>query len=193
MKKIAVFCGASSGFSPEYRHAATDLGKYLAANTITMVYGGGKIGIMGVIAEAMLAHRGEVMGVIPHFLKNEELAHEGISEMLVVQSMSERKVVISQLVDGYIGLAGGFGTLDEIFEALTLGQLNIEHKPIGLLNTNGFFDALLQQLDVMVREGFLKPENRNMLLVSENISDLIRQMQDYKAPLVNKFIDTVGS
>ena len=193
MKKIAVFCGASAGFNAVYREKATALGVYFVANQIAMVYGGGKIGMMGAIADAMLEKKGKVIGVIPHLLRHEEVEHSDVTEMLVSKTMSERKVAISKMVDGYIALAGGFGTLDEIFEALTLGQLGIESKPVGILNTNGFFDPMLQQLDKMVEEGFLKPENKSMLLVSESIPELINAMLTYKAPKITKVVNTVGS
>ena len=193
MRKVAVFCGASSGFKSIYKKKATELGIYFAANNIAMVFGGGKIGMMGAIADAMLEKKGKVIGVIPHLLRHEEVEHDGITEMLVSENMSDRKVIISKMVDAYIALPGGFGTLDEIFEALTLGQLGIESKPIGILNTNGFFNPLLQQLDFMVSEGFLKQENRDMLLVSESIPELIDSMYTYKAPKVTKVVNTVGS
>ena len=193
MHKIAVFCGASLGFNEVYRNDAIALGTYFAENKIAMVYGGGKIGMMGAIADAMLQNNGEVIGVIPSLLQQEEVAHSSISKMHVSRTMSERKVTISKMVDGYIALAGGYGTLDEIFEALTLGQLGIESKPVGLLNTNGFFDPLLLQLEVMVKEGFLRPENLKMLIVSKNIPDLLVQMGNYQPPTVSKLVDTVGS
>lgn len=193
MKKIAVFCGASSGFKNIYREKAAELGSYFVENKIAMVYGGGKIGMMGAIADAMLSKKGEVIGVIPHLLRHEEVEHSEVSKMLFSKTMSERKVSISKMVDGYIALAGGFGTLDEIFEALTLGQLGIETKPVGILNTNGFFDPMLQQLDKMVAEGFLKSENKAMLLVHESIPDLIEAMYAYKAPKITKLVNTVGS
>ncbi len=193
MKKIAVFCGASSGFKSIYREKAAELGNYFVQNKIAMVYGGGKIGMMGAIADAMLSKKGEVIGVIPHLLRHEEVEHSEVTEMFISKTMSERKVSISKMVDGYIALAGGFGTLDEIFEALTLGQLGIENKPVGILNTEGFFNPMLQQLDRMVTEGFLKPENKAMLLVSESIPDLIEAMYKYKAPKVTKLVNTVGS
>lgn len=193
MKKIAVFCGASSGFKNIYKEKAAELGEFFVQNNIAMVYGGGKIGMMGAIADAMLSKKGEVIGVIPHLLRHEEVEHSEVTEMLISKTMSERKVSISKMVDGYIALAGGFGTLDEIFEALTLGQLGIENKPVGILNTEGFFNPMLQQLDKMVAEGFLKSENKAMLLVSESIPDLIEAMYKYKAPKVTKLVNTVGS
>jgi uncharacterized protein (TIGR00730 family) len=158
-----------------------------------MVFGGGKIGMMGAIADEMLKNKGEVIGVIPHLLRHEEVEHNGVTKMIISKNMSDRKVIISKMVDGYIALPGGFGTLDEIFEALTLGQLGIEAKPVGILNTNGFYDAMLQQLDVMVKEGFLRKENRAMLLVHESIPELLKAMYTYRAPIVTKVVNTVGS
>lgn len=193
MKKIAVFCGSSIGFNTIYATEAVKVGNYFAKNNISLVYGGGKIGMMGKIADTIMAQNGEVIGVIPDLLRHEEVAHKEITKMIVTKKMSKRKVKISKLVDGYIALAGGFGTLDELFEALTLGQLSIENKPVGILNTNHFYDFTLKQLDVMVKEGFLKQENRDMLLVSENIEDLIKQMKAYKAPKLGKVVHTVAS
>ena len=193
MKRIAVFCGSSIGFNSVYATDAKNLGIYFSENKIGLVYGGGKIGLMGVIADTILRNQGEVIGVIPNLLRHEEVVHPFVSELIITKKMSKRKVKISKLVDGYIGLAGGFGTLDEIFEALTLGQLGIENKPIGLLNTNGYFKHTLLQLDVMVNEGFLKQENRNMVLVSEDINDLMLQMQNYIAPKLGKVVHTVAS
>jgi uncharacterized protein (TIGR00730 family) len=191
MKRIAVFCGSSKGFSEDYSKQAILLGEYFSKNQIAMVYGGGKIGIMGVIADTMITHQGEVIGVIPGLLKHEEVAHQKITQMIVTKKMSKRKVKISKLVDGYIALPGGFGTLDEIFEALTLGQLQIEKKAIGILNTNNFFHHTLKQLDHMVKEGFLKQENRDMIMVSDSIEILMEKMKTYRAPQMAKVINTV--
>jgi uncharacterized protein (TIGR00730 family) len=190
MKKIAVFCGASIGFNSIYKHDAERVGYYFAKHTIGLVYGGGKIGLMGALADKLLEQGGEVIGIIPHLLKHEEVVHSELSQLITTKTMSKRKVEISKLVDGYIALAGGFGTLDEIFEALTLGQLGIEHKPIGLLNTNNFFKPLLEQLDLMVREGFLKQANRDMVLISDTIDDLIEKMNNYSAPKIGKVVNT---
>ena len=193
MKRIAVFCGSSIGFNSVYADEAVKLGNYFASKNIGLVYGGGKIGMMGVIADTILENNGEVIGVIPHLLRHEEVAHTDITKMIVTKKMSKRKVKISRLADGYIALAGGFGTLDEIFEALTLGQLGIENKPVGILNTNGFFDHTLKQLDVMVAEGFLKATNREMLLVSTSVEELLDMMKKYTAPKVSKVVNTVAS
>jgi len=193
MNKIVVFCGSSLGFNPIYKEAAIELGNYFAKNKIGLVYGGGKIGMMGIISDTILAHNGDVIGVIPKLLEHEEVVHSGVEEMIVCKKMSDRKVIMSKLIDGYITLPGGFGTLDELFEALTLGQLHIEQKPVGLLNVNGFFDATLQQLDKMVEEGYLKPQNRELLLVATTVNELMQKMNNYKAPEIVHVINKVVS
>ena len=191
MKKIAVFCGSSLGFSSVYKNDAVKLGNYFVNNNIGLVYGGGKIGMMGVLADTIMKKNGEVIGVIPGLLRHEEVMHNNISQMIVTKTMSRRKMEISKLVDAYIALPGGFGTLDEIFEALTLGQLGIEQKPVGILNTNGFYNPLIQQLNLMVNEGYLKQSNKDMLIVSDTIEDLVTQMFSYKAPEISKIINKV--
>ena len=191
MKKIVVFCGSSLGFSPIYKEAAIAVGNYFAENKIGLVYGGGKVGMMGVLADTILAQNGDVIGVIPKLLEKEEVVHAGVEEMIVCKKMSERKVIMSKLVVGYITLPGGFGTLDELFEALTLGQLQIEQKPIGLLNINGFFDAILLQLDKMVEEGYLRPAGRDLLLVATSVPQLMQKMDAYKAPKIAPIINKV--
>jgi hypothetical protein len=191
LKKIVVFCGSSLGFSPIYKEAAIAVGNYFAENKIGLVYGGGKVGMMGVLADTILAQNGDVIGVIPKLLEKEEVVHAGVEEMIVCKKMSERKVIMSKLVVGYITLPGGFGTLDELFEALTLGQLQIEQKPIGLLNINGFFDAILLQLDKMVEEGYLRPAGRDLLLVATSVPQLMQKMGAYKAPKIAPIINKV--
>jgi uncharacterized protein (TIGR00730 family) len=193
MNRIVVFCGSSLGFKPIYKEAAVELGNYFAHNKIGLVYGGGKIGMMGALADTILAQNGEVIGVIPKLLEKEEVVHSGVEEMIVCKKMSERKVIMSKLIDGYITLPGGFGTLDELFEALTLGQLQIEQKPIGLLNVNGFFDEVLSKLDKMVEEGFLKQANRDMLFISNSVNDLMKKMNNYKTPKTEHVINKVVS
>jgi len=193
MKKVAVFCGSSLGFNEIYKNEAMKLGTHFVKNNIGMVYGGGKIGMMGVIADVIIENKGNVIGVIPGLLRHEEVAHNNITEMIVTKTMSKRKVKISKLVDGYIALPGGFGTLDEIFEALTLNQLGIEQKPVGILNTNGFFNPLISQLDLMVTEGYLKQSNKDMLLISDSVEDLIFKMMNYNAPEMTKVINKVVS
>lgn len=182
MKKIAVFCGSSLGFDPVYKESAIELGNAFVKNNITMVYGGGKIGIMGVIAETILSQGGKVIGVIPKLLEKKEVVNRDVTELIVTKKMSERKVIMSKLCDGYISLAGGFGTLDEMFEGLTMSQLQIEKKPNGILNTNGYFDHLLAQADRMIEEGFVRSSNKDLLIVSSSVDELLKKMNAYEAP-----------
>lgn len=191
MKKIVVFCGSSLGFNPVYKKAAIELGNYFVKHHIGLVYGGGKVGMMGVLADTILSQNAEVIGVIPQLLEKEEVVHSGVEEMIVCKKMSERKVIMSKLIDGYITLPGGFGTLDELFEAITLNQLHIEQKPVGLLNINGFFDATLMQIDHMVKEGYIKEENKNLLIVGNSVSDLMEKMKAYTPPKVSHVIHKV--
>jgi len=193
MNKIAIFCGASIGFKSIYGEQARELGVFLSNKNIGIIFGGGKFGMMGSIADAMLEDKAEVIGVIPHFLKLEEIEHTGISKMITTENMSDRKMIISKMVDGYIALPGGFGTMDEVMEVLTLGQLHIEQKPIAFLNTNGFFNPLIAQFDLMVQEGFLKKENRDMVLVHEDIETLYKMMENYQHPTISKLVNTVAS
>lgn len=191
MKRVVVFCGSSLGYKSVYKSAATALGHYFAKHQIGLVYGGGKIGMMGVLADAILAQQGEVIGVIPKLLQKEEVMHPKVEEMIVCKTMSKRKVLMSQLADGYITLPGGFGTLDEMFEVLTLNQLQIEQKPVGLLNVNGFFDAVLLQIDKMVDEGYVRPENKKLLIVADSVEVLMTKMQQYSAPKKRSVIQKV--
>lgn len=182
MKKIAVFCGSSLGFDPIYKQTAIELGNAFVKRDITLVYGGGKIGMMGVIAETILSQGGKVIGVIPKLLEKKEVVYREVTELIVTKKMSERKVIMSKLCDGYISLAGGFGTLDEMFEGLTMSQLQIEQKPNGILNTNGYFDHLIAQADRMIEEGFVRPSNKELLIVSDSVEDLLEKMDTYSAP-----------
>jgi len=191
MKKIVVFCGSSLGFNPIYKNAAIELGNYFVNNDITLVYGGGKIGMMGVLSETILKKGGNVIGIIPSLLKKEEVVNKNVTELIITKTMSERKVMMSKLADGYISLPGGFGTLDELFEGLTLGQLHIEQKPNGILNINGFFNHTLKQLDHMVTEGYLKKENKEMLLIGNSVSELMLKMDSYTAPKKSAVINKV--
>ncbi|CAM1373268.1 LOG family protein YvdD [Tenacibaculum litopenaei] len=191
LENVVVFCGSSMGFGEKYQTAAKALGHYFAENGISLVYGGGKVGLMGVTADAVLEKNGTAIGVIPGLLKEEEVMHNALTEMVVTETMSERKVVMSKMIDAYVTMPGGFGTLDELFEALTLQQLHIEQKPVGLLNVEGFFDPVLEQLDRMVKEGFLKPENRALLLVAATVPELMDQLRNYTAPKVEAIINKV--
>ena len=193
MKRVAVFCGSSTGFDPIYTDQAKILAQYFVTHDIGMVYGGGKVGLMGVLADHMIAKQGEVIGVIPELLRHEEVAHADISQLIVTKKMSKRKVKISRLVDGYIALPGGFGTLDELFEALTLGQLGIEQKAIGILNTNDYFKHTLNQLEHMVAQGFLKSDNLSRLIVANTVDELMRSMHSFRAPEKGEVIDKIVS
>ena len=192
MRKIAVFCGSSVGFDPIYKQAAIQLGNAFVKRDITLVYGGGKIGLMGVLAETILNQGGKVIGVIPELLKKKEVVDCNVTELIVTQTMSERKVVMSKLSDGYISLPGGFGTLDELFEGITMSQLYIEEKPNALLNTNGYYDHLLSQIERMIADGFVKSSNKELLIVSRNVEELIDKMLAYtpqkKLPATSKIV-----
>lgn len=192
MRKIAVFCGSSVGFDPIYKQAAIQLGNAFVKRDITLVYGGGKIGLMGVLAETILNQGGKVIGVIPELLKKKEVVDCNVTELIVTQTMSERKVVMSKLSDGYISLPGGFGTLDELFEGITMSQLHIEEKPNALLNTNGYYDHLLSQIERMIEDGFVKSSNKELLIVSRTVEDLIDKMLAYtpqkKLPVTSKIV-----
>lgn len=191
MKKIAVFCGSSLGFDPAYKESAIQLGNAFAERDITLVYGGGKIGMMGVLAETILSQGGKVIGVIPKLLEKKEVVNRDVTELIVTKTMSERKVIMSKLCDGYISLAGGFGTLDELFEGLTMSQLHIEHKPNAILNINGYFDHLLAQADRMIADGFVRSSNKELLIVSDTVDDLLQKMDAYEAPETTPVIDKV--
>lgn len=189
MKQVVVFCGSSSGNDPAYMAEAYQLGKTLALQNIGVVYGGAKVGLMGAVAQGSLDNGGSVIGVLPHFLSAKEIRHDGLSEMIMVETMHQRKAKMDELSDGIITLPGGFGTMEELFEMLTWAQLGLHKKPIGILNINGYYDELLALIDLMVNKQLLKPINRSMVLVADNINDLLDQMNQYKAPDVPKWID----
>jgi uncharacterized protein (TIGR00730 family) len=188
MKSVTVFCGSSSGTDPIYRLQATMLGVTLAQQNIRVIYGGAKVGLMGAVADAALSEGGQVVGVIPRFLRSKEIAHIGLTDLIMVESMHERKTKMHDLCDGIIALPGGFGTLEELFEILTWAQLGLHKKPVGLLDINGFYDHLKNLLRTMVDEGFLKEINYKMLLISDDINDLLVQMKGYIAPVIPKWI-----
>lgn len=189
LKRIAVFCGSSFGNDDSYKIKARELGKMLAIQKIELVYGGADVGLMGAVAAGALSEGGKVIGVLPVFLKSKEIAHEGLSKLILVESMHERKSKMNDLSDGFIALPGGFGTLDELFEIVTWGQLGLHKKPIAILNVNGYFDDLIAFFQTMVNKGLLKEANQNMLLVSDSIEDVLEKMRNYVAPSVGKWID----
>jgi uncharacterized protein (TIGR00730 family) len=187
MKRICVYCGSNSGLRSIYAEAARDLAETLVRHEFELVYGGADKGIMGVIADAVLEQGGKVHGVIPKMLCEKELAHNGLTELHVVASMHERKTMMAALSDGFIAMPGGYGTLEEIIEIITWGQLKFHDKPCGLLNIDGYFDHLLRYLDHANAEGFLRDENRRMLLCSDTAPGLVRQFEEYTAPKVGKW------
>lgn len=190
MKSIAVFCGSSMGNHPQFQITTQQLGKLLGSRGIQLIYGGAQVGLMGIVADATLKSGGKAVGVLPRFLGAKEIAHHGLSELIMVDSMHERKQKMSELCDGVITLPGGFGTMEELFEFITWAQLGLHSKPIGLLNVAGYYDALIQLLDDMVKFELLKPINRAMLIVSDDPDQLLQLMENYQAPEVPKWIDT---
>jgi uncharacterized protein (TIGR00730 family) len=189
MKRITVFCGSSFGTEEIYKEQASLLGETLAKQNIELVYGGANVGLMGAVADGVLNNGGKAIGVLPNFLRSKEIAHLGLTELILVESMHERKTKMNDLCDGVIALPGGFGTLEELFEMITWAQLGLHKKPIAILNINGFYDSLIQLTEVMVSKGLLKEVNQQMLLVSDNIDDLLNKMNTYTAPTVGKWID----
>ena len=189
MRRICVYCGSNRGARPDYAAAAEDLAAVLVDRGLELVYGGSSKGIMGVLADRVLALGGQVHGVIPQQLVAKEAAHSGLTRQHVVESMHERKTMMASLADGFIAMPGGFGTLEELIEIVTWAQLRFHDKPCGILNVSGYFDHLLRYLDHAEAEGFLRPENRRMLLVDTAADGLLQQFADYKAPRVDKWID----
>jgi uncharacterized protein (TIGR00730 family) len=189
LKSILVYCGANAGNKPIYREVAIELGNFLANNHQTLVYGGGSIGIMGIIADTVLAAKGKVIGVIPDFLNVKEVGHTGLTEIHVVQSMHERKAKMETLCDGVIVLPGGYGTMDEVFEMLTWSQLGLHRKPIGILNVNGYWDHLIAQMDRMVEEGFLSTNNRKLMIVDSTVGGLMQKMRTFDVKTEEKWMD----
>ena len=187
--RIAIYCGSSRGLDPVFATAATELTTFLAKQGIGIVYGGGNVGIMGVIADAALAAGGEVIGVIPESLLAKELGHGGVTELHVTRSMHERKQLMVDLSDAFIALPGGFGTLDELFETLTWLQLGFHGKPVGLLNVAGFFDHLLTFLNHMTTSGFLKPEHRDSLITATEPQKLLADLRAFQPHVCEKWID----
>lgn len=188
MKRISVFCGSSFGTEKVFEEQAYLLGKTLAENNIGLVYGGANVGLMGAVADGALENNGEVIGVLPHFLQSKEIAHNGLTELILVETMQERKTKMNELCDGVIALPGGFGTFEEFFEMLTWGQLGLHKKPMAILNTNGFYDALLQMMQTMVNKGFLKQVNYDMVLSGNTIDEVLTKMKNCKAPETVKWI-----
>ena len=180
MKSICVFCGANFNNDPLLTKAIDQLAQVMVSRNLTLIFGGGRVGVMGMIADAVLQKGGKAVGVIPEFLMNKEVGHTGLTELHIVQNMHQRKQIMNDLCDGTITLPGGFGTLEEFFEVLTWLQLGLHQKPIGILNVNGFYDFLIKQMDVMVEQRFLKPVNRQLVLTSSNPIEMVDLMERFK-------------
>lgn len=188
MKSITVFCGSSFGTDKIYEDQAFLLGQTLAKQGLQLIYGGSETGLMGTIANGALSENGKVTGVLPQFLQSKEIAHKNLTELIVVETMHERKTKMNELCDGVIVLPGGYGTLEEFFEMITWAQLGLHKKPIAILNIDGFYDDLIKLVQNMADKGFLKPVNQEMLLVSDTIDVLLDKMRNYQAPTVGKWI-----
>ncbi len=189
MKSICVFCGSSSGSYHGHAQEAATLGRLLAHKSITLIYGGAAVGIMGAVADAVLEQNGKVIGVIPEFLSKKEIRHQNLTELITVQSMHQRKQKMAQLSEGFMALPGGFGTLEELCEILTWTQLGLLPHPVGILNVDGYFDHLLKLFDHMVDQGFLKKENREMVIESNHPQRLLSAMEQYQPRPVPKWLD----
>jgi uncharacterized protein (TIGR00730 family) len=179
MKNICVFCGANFNGDPLLSEAIDQLAEIMVNQNITLIYGGGKVGVMGLLADAILNKGGKAEGVIPQFLMDKEIAHTGLTKLHVVENMHERKQLMGDLCDGFITLPGGLGTMEEFFEVLTWLQLGLHNKPVAILNVNGYYDMLLQQLDVMVEQRFLKPVNRELVLSATDPIELVDTMNNF--------------
>jgi uncharacterized protein (TIGR00730 family) len=188
MKRICVFCGSNAGTDPAYHDAARALGHALAQREIGLVFGGGRVGLMGVVAEAVLEGGGQAIGVIPEHLIAKEVQHRALTELRIVKTMHERKAMMADLAEGFIALPGGFGTWDEFCEIVTWAQLGLHKKPCALLNVAGYYDALIGQFDRAAREGFVRSDHRAMLIIGHAPGDLLDRMRDYHAPTLEKWI-----
>ena len=188
IKRICIFCGSNKGTRPVYVQAAQTVARLLVAHQIGIVYGGGNVGLMGVLADTARAAGGEVTGVIPHSLMAKELAHNGLSDLRVVDSMHERKALMAELSDAFIALPGGYGTFEEFCEVLTWTQLGLQRKPCGILNVAGYYDHLLKLFDHAVAEEFLKSKHREIVLSDSDPGSLIRRLLEYEPPVIDKWI-----
>lgn len=189
IRSLCVFCGSSFGRDPIYRDVAQQVGRLLATHGITLVYGGGDVGLMGSVADAAMAEGGTVIGVIPQSLADREVAHHGITDLRVVGSMHERKAMMAELSDGFVALPGGFGTFEEFCEIITWAQLGLHTKPCALLNVAGYFDPLLKQFDDGVRQEFIRPEYRRLVLSATDVGELLNELENYVSPVSNQWID----
>jgi uncharacterized protein (TIGR00730 family) len=192
LQSVCVFCGSSMGARPSYRADTEDLGRHLAARGIELVYGGGKVGLMGVLADACLDAGGRVTGVIPQMLVDKEVAHSGLSHLHVVRSMHERKAMMADLAGAFIALPGGFGTFEEFCEIVTWTQLGLQRKPCGLLNVDGYYDPLLAMFDRAVNEGFVKPAHRSLIVAGKGAAAMLDALESQEPPQTDKWIVEPG-
>jgi uncharacterized protein (TIGR00730 family) len=188
MKRIAVYCGSNKGARPEYAAAAEQLGAMLAREKIELVYGGGCVGLMGIVADAALKNGGHVIGVIPEKLVIKEVVHEKLPDLRIVKTMHERKALMAELSDGFIALPGGYGTFEEFFEVLAWGQLGWHQKPFGLLDIAGFYSRLTEFLDHTTNEGFIRPKHRELILIAESAEKILQQMKNFRPPNEVKWV-----
>ncbi len=191
MTRICVFCGSSMGNNENFRIAAKGVGEYFVNNNIGLIYGGADVGLMKILADEVLEGGKEVIGIMPHLLIEKEVEHKGISRLIEVESMAERKEKMVEISDAFIALPGGFGTFDELLEVLTFNQLRISDKPVGILNIDGYFDKLLEFFDHAVDSGFVRQEHRNNLIVSSSIEELVERMNAYKPVVMGKWIEDI--
>ncbi len=189
MQRLCVYCGSNKGVRADYADAATRLAEALVERGIGLVYGGASRGIMGILADAVLARGGEVTGIIPQAINKREVMHAGLTNLQVVDTMHERKAAMADLSDGFVALPGGFGTLEEIIEIVTWGQLQFHSKPCGILNVANYYDGLLAFIDHSVAEGFLRPQHRDALIIDDDPESLLRRFASYAAPTVQKWLD----
>jgi uncharacterized protein (TIGR00730 family) len=192
IQRICVFCGSAAGVDPAYAEAARAFGQALAGRGLGLVFGGGQVGLMGIIADAALAAGGEVIGVLPHALQARELGHQGLTQLHVVAGMHERKAMMAELSDGFVALPGGLGTLEELFEVWTWAMLGLHRKPVCLLDVGGYWGPLLAMVERMVDEGFVIGSHRRMLVVDDRVEGLLDQIAAYQAPQVARWIGDVG-
>jgi len=188
MRSICVFCGSSSGKNELYKAQTKQFGELISKNDMTLVYGGGKVGLMGILADAVIETGGKSIGVIPQSIVELEIAHDNLTELFIVDSMSERKIKMTELSDAFVALPGGFGTLDELAEVLTYNQLRIIDKPVGLLNVNGYFDPMISFFNHAVEEGFVREEHRNNIFISDDADELLEMLKDYQPVTIEKWI-----
>jgi uncharacterized protein (TIGR00730 family) len=188
-RRVAVYCGSSGGVGPHYLDAARGVGAYLAERGIDLVYGGGRVGMMGAVAEGAIIKGGKVYGVIPEKLRSRELAHEGLTELFVVDSMHARKTMMASMADAFVALPGGWGTLEEVFEVVTWSQLNYHKKPVGLLNVRGYFDHLVAFLDHAMTEGFIRPIHRPLCASADTMDALLDRLSKLQIPDIGRWIE----